>query len=306
MRVAPMKAASSDDIPRGPEWVYEVKWDGYRVLAVIEQGRVQLVSSRGLDAGARFPGFGALAEAVGGHDAVLDGEMVAFDAQGRPSFQQLQQGSGPVAYVVFDLLAVDGEDLTAQPYAERRRRLEALLTPSPDGRWFVPTPTDDGDALMAATAAQGLEGVVAKRLDSPYLPGRRTTAWVKVKHRHVQEFVVGGWMPGAGHRSGSFGALLVGYHEPAGGPLRYAGRVGSGYSERTLHELEGLLARHAADTCPFEPPPPAPVRRQAHWVEPVLVAQVAFAEWTSDGILRQPSFLGLRDDKDPAEVTRDA
>jgi bifunctional non-homologous end joining protein LigD len=290
-------------LPTGDGWSYEVKWDGYRVLA--EVGRsVRLWSSNGLDATRRFPGFDALAELPGlGHDAVLDGEVVAFDAAGRPSFQALQQGSTAVTYVLFDALRLAGEDLTALPYLERRERLEAAVPPDPGGRWLVSMRTSDGDALAEATRRQGLEGVMAKRVDSPYLPGRRSPAWVKVKHRLEQELVVGGWVPGAGNRAGTFGALLVGYHE--GAPLRFAGRVGTGFRQRVLDELLPQLHALERATTPFDPEPPAAVRRVAHWVEPRLVAQVAFGEWTDDGILRHPSFLGLRDDKDPADVVRE-
>jgi len=181
-----------------------------------------------------------------------------------------------------------------------------VLEPGP--RWRCSPMHDDGPALLAAAAERGLEGVVAKRLDSRYEPGKRTRTWIKVKVRRRQEMVVGGWLPGEGNRRGRIGALLVGYHDgPGGGPLTFAGRVGTGFKDAELRRLGTLFDELATDECPFDPPPPrAEILRGPRWVRPDLVAELEFGEWTSDGRLRHPSYLGLRDDKDAQDVTRDA
>jgi bifunctional non-homologous end joining protein LigD len=212
----------------------------------------------------------------------------------------------PVTYVVFDLLHLDGHDLTALPLVDRRRLLDQLLDAGP--AWRTSPLHDDGPALLAAAHERGLEGVVAKRLDSPYEPGKRTRSWLKVKVRRRQEMVIGGWVLGEGTRDGRIGALLVGYHDAAGdgGPLRFAGRVGTGFTEVELQRLAAQMAPLATDDCPFDPlPPRAELLRGPRWVRPELVAELAFAEWTGDGRLRHPSYLGVRDDKAAADVTRD-
>jgi bifunctional non-homologous end joining protein LigD len=314
----PMKAVSGDLPADDGQWAYEIKWDGMRVLATLTGGRVRLVTSNGKDATARFPELGGLAEALAPVDAVLDGEIVAFDSSGRPDFGRLQhrmhlaspgdidrlRATVPATYIVFDVLRIDGHDTTGLPYTERRRLLADLV---PDGPcWQVPSHrTGDGDALLEAARERGLEGVVAKRLDSRYEPGRRSPAWRKVKVRCRQEFVVGGWWPGEGGRAGTIGSLVVGVHDEPGGPLRYAGKVGTGFSQRELTRLQRLLDERAVTTCPFTPRPPAPVARHANWVEPELVAEIEFGEWTADGVLRHPSYLGLRDDKPATEVVRE-
>ena len=320
----PMKAVSATDLPGdGDRWAYEVKWDGMRVLARMEGGAVQAWSANGADATGRFPELGSLAEELADVGPVLlDGEIVAPDPDtGRPDFGRLQprmHASGaaaarltaeiPVSYAVFDLLELDGHALLDQPYDARRALLEQLV---PDGAgWFVPAVHHDGPALLAAVEAQGLEGVVAKRRDSRYEPGRRSPAWVKVKVRRHQELVVGGWLPGTGARGATFGALLLGYHDPPAdpddvpGPLRFAGRVGTGFSDRLLRDLRARLDALAMEDCPFDPEPPRDVVRRAHWVRPRIVVEVAHAEWTADGVLRHPSFLGERDDKAAEEVGR--
>ncbi len=312
--------ATSGDLPVGEEWRYEVKWDGMRALVFVDHGTVRVQSYNERDVTASWPELAGLAEAVPATTALLDGEIVATDAQGRPSFGRLQQrmhltkaaevaaraAEVPVTYVAFDLLHLEGHDLTGLPLVDRRRLLDELLEPGPC--WQRSPLHDDGQALLEAATAQGLEGVVAKRLDSPYEPGKRVRTWLKVKVRPQQELVVGGWLAGEGNRSGRIGALLVGYHDQAGdgGPLRFAGRVGTGFTDAELRRLEGLLAPLATDDCPFDPPPPrAELRRGPRWVRPELVAELAFGEWTSDGRLRHPSYLGLRDDKAAADVTRE-
>jgi bifunctional non-homologous end joining protein LigD len=203
------------------------------------------------------------------------------------------------------LLWLDGADVCPLPWQERRTLLDELVDTAP--KWRVPAFHDDGPGLLEIVDAQGFEGVMAKRRDSPYLPGRRTPAWRKVKVRRHQEVVVGGWWPGEKARTGRVGSLIVGVHEPSapGNPLRLAGKVGTGFTDATLTEYERLLAPLATDDPPFDPPAPQAIARRAHWVRPELVIEVAFGEWTSDGVLRHPSHLGRRIDKDPADVVRE-
>lgn len=314
----PMKAVSGP-LPEGDDdrWAYEIKWDGMRILSFVDaNGSVRLRSSNGIDSTNRYPELAALGDALRGHAAVLDGEVVAFDDEGRPSFGRLQgrmhlssaaevarRGADvPISYVVFDLLRLDGNDVFPLSYLERRRLLSALL---PDGGcWQVPAHhVGEGALLLAAARERRLEGVMAKRIDSPYLPGKRSPTWRKIKVRKRQEFVVGGWQPGEGNRSGHLGSLLVGYHEH--GALRFAGRVGTGFSVRELERLGRLLEERAIADSPFDPPPPRLVARSARWVRPELVAEVEFGEWTGDGILRHPAYLGLRDDKPASDVVRE-
>jgi bifunctional non-homologous end joining protein LigD len=298
-------------------WAFEIKWDGMRILTIIRPQQLTLLSGNGIDATGRYPELRALGDALSGHTVVLDGEVVAFDDRGRPSFGRLQHrmhvGSAaevrrraeevPINYVLFDLLHLDGNDVTPLSYTERRRLL-AELVPD-DGGWIVPRerPAGEGKSLLDAAKAQGLEGVMAKRLESSYLPGKRSPAWRKVKARLRQEFVIGGWQPGEGNRAGYLGSLLVGVYEA--GVLRYSGKVGTGFNSRELNRIGGLLAAREMDSSPFEPPPPRLVARVARWVRPELVAEVEFGEWTEEGILRHPSYLGLRDDKAPTDVARE-
>jgi len=283
----------------------------------VEAGTVWATSRTGNDATARFPELAALAAALGGVDALLDGELVALDDAGVPSFERLQprmQASStaairqraaerPVAYMVFDVLWLDGHSTCELPYADRRTVLERLDLAG--SAWQTPPATVGGGAdVLAASQRLGLEGVVAKRLDSHYLPGRRADAWRKVKPTLGQELVVGGWLPGAGRLEGRLGSLLVGYHDPADPPerLRFAGRVGSGIDAAARTVLEARLAPLRRATSPFDATPrlPHPV-----WVEPELVVEVAFHEWTSAGVLRAPRYKGLRDDKPASEVVRE-
>lgn len=295
---------------RQEEYAFEFKWDGMRVLAGCKSGRVRLASRTGNDVTAWFPELAGLGKALG-RNATLDGEVVALDANGLPDFGLLQGRFGlnrpadiarqaaarPVHYMVFDILDLDGRDLTGLPYAERRGVLEGLSLSGP--AWGTsPSHPGVGDVMLDMSRRMGLEGIVAKRLDAPYLPGRRTPAWLKIRNRMRQEFVVGGWKEGEGSRGGSVGSLLVGYYQH--GSLRYAGKVGSGLGGPSLPALEGDLARLAQDESPFEAG--ATVPRGVHFVRPDLVAEVEFSEMTRHGNLRQPSFKGLRVDKDPRDV----
>lgn len=321
--VLPMKATSADRPPHDDDrWAYEIKWDGMRALAFVRDGHLRLQTTAGNDATDRFPELAPLAERLRPHDAILDGEIVTFGDDGRPSFGLLQprmhtrdRGTAaeravaqPAFYVLFDVLLLDGDDLTGRPYEDRRARLVDLVTAGP--HWKVAEQWVGGGAdLLDVMRAQHMEGLIAKRLSSTYQPGRRTRDWLKLKVRRRQELVVGGWLPGEGSRAVHFGSLLVGYHDPStpGAPLRYAGRVGTGFDERELMRLmDELRSRElGADECPFEPAPPRAVARLAHWVRPEVVVEVQFGEWTNDGILRHPAYVGQRSDKPASEVVRE-
>ncbi len=317
-----MKAVAGE-LPADDGWVFEVKWDGMRAVVSVAgptddgPGALRIGTTNGRDATAAFPELAGLPAALGVRDAILDGELVALDDGGRPDFGLLQArmhvtsprtareraATTPCTLALFDLLALDGTDVTGLPWRDRRRLLEALV---PDGpHWQVPAVHDDGVALLEAARTRGMEGVVAKRTDSPYRPGGRSPDWRKVKVRRRQELVVGGWAPGTGGRGGRIGGLLVGFHEEHGGPLRYAGRVGSGLSDAELTELDGILGRLATQDCPFEPPPPRAHATDATWVRPTVVVEVAFAEWTAEGRLRHPTYVGRRHDVDATDVVAD-
>jgi len=307
--LAPMLAVPGPLPPDDGRWSYEVKWDGVRALVAVEGGRVSLRSRAGNDVTASYPELAGIALSC---DALLDGEVVAFDAAGRPDFGLLQarmhverpapalRERVPVALVVFDVLHAAGEDLLDATYDARRARLDDLAVTG--DHWQVPPAfPGDGAALLASTRAQGLEGVVAKRRDSRYEPGRRSECWVKVKNVRRQSAVVIGWKPGEGGRSGSLGSLLLAVHGPGG--LSYAGHVGTGFSAEVLRLLGGLLAPLATGAPPCEVP--REHARLARWVRPELVVDVEYTAWTRDGRLRHPSYKGLRDDLDPAEVVRE-
>ncbi|HYP48341.1 MAG TPA: non-homologous end-joining DNA ligase [Thermoleophilaceae bacterium] len=292
-------------------WAFEVKWDGVRAIAYLEPGRLRLESRNLNDITAQYPELRGLTRALGAREAVLDGEIVALDDEGRPSFKLLQQRmhqsseavikrrmqSHPVSYVIFDLLHLEGHSLLDEPLSERRRRLDELQLAG--DHWRTPTAAvGGGEALLEATRSQGLEGLVAKRLTSRYEPGRRSGHWLKVKNVRSQEFVIGGWVPGEGRRKHRIGALLVGVYED--GELRFAGKVGTGFTDATLRMLAERLAPLERATSPFSVKRPA---KGAVFAEPELVAELEFTEWTGELLLRHPSFKGLRDDKDPRAVT---
>ena len=319
-RIVPMMARPSATLPRDAKrWSFEVKWDGVRAIAYVRPGRLRMESRNLNDITAGYPEVRGILDDLGMHEAVLDGEIVAFDysdpARPRPSFGRLQRRmhvtspssvrrlmkSTPVIYAIFDLLYLDGHSLMDRPYSERRDRLEALELEGP--AWRVPAAHPGrGTELLEATSKQGLEGVVAKRLDSRYEPGRRSGSWLKIKNTLRQELVIAGWIPGEGRRTDRIGALLMGYYED--GKLRYAGRVGTGFTEKTLEDLRRRLAPLKRDTNPFDVAPKLP--REAAYVEPRLVAEVEFREWTSERVMRAPSFKGLREDKPATEVVAES
>src|ERR1700722_7843653 len=316
--VAPMLAlAGSPPAGRLAEWAVEMKWDGVRALAFIAGGRLRLVSRTGKDISATYPDLAGLGGAVTASQALLDGEIVAF-TDGRPDFEALQprmhvssadaafrlSSTIPVSYLAFDALHVDGVGLTSLAYLERRKTLDTIMVNGP--RWLAPPnfPGSDLDAVRAASVANGLEGVVAKRLDSVYEPGARPGTWLKVKNELRQEVVVAGWKPGQGNRTGLVGSLLVGVHSGSGA-LLYAGHVGTGFSDPVLRMLTGRLDGLRRPGSPVDGPVPAEYARRAVWVEPRLVVEVAFDRWTRAGRMRAPAYRGLRDDKDPADVVRE-
>jgi bifunctional non-homologous end joining protein LigD len=313
LALRPMLATRTESLPTGAGWAFEAKWDGIRALVLVRDGELRITSRLGNDLSGRYPELLGLVDALAGHTVLLDGEIVAFDDRGRPSFQELQRRMHvtsptmiarlatevPAAFIAFDVLWEDGEDLTGLAYRERRARLEALGVDGPS--WQTPAVVDDGPAMFAASQRLGLEGVVAKRVDSRYEPGRRSRAWLKIKHQLRQELVVGGWLPGEGSRAGTFGALLLGYQDDDG-LLQYAGRVGTGFDADALELLLERLGPRARSESPFAR---GSVPRGARFVEPDLVVEVRFSEWTHDGVIRHPVYLGLRVDRDPATVVRE-
>ena len=296
--LAPM-LAEHGEVPTDDGWSYEVKWDGHRALARVVGGRVALSSRGGHDRTASVPGIAGLGEALAGRDALLDGELVVLGPDGRPDFGLLQQRMGAprtrgprVTYLLFDVLHLDGHSLLRRPHAERRALLDSLALHGPV--WATPAALPGrAQDVLAAVAAQGLEGVVAKRADSPYTPGRRSPAWRKLVNLHKADVVVGGWQPGAGRRQGSIGSLLLGVPDADG--LRYVGHVGTGFTDAELGRLSGRLDGLARAGSPFTGEVPAVRARTARWVEPELAAEVAMAGWTSEGLLRQPRWRGLVD-----------
>ena len=318
--IRPMLAVLSElpPVEEDDAWGYEMKWDGARAVAYVAGGRVRLVSRNDLDVTVSYPELRGLGPALGTTQVVLDGEIVALDSQGRSSFARLQQRmhitsadqarrlaqSVPVTYVAFDVLHLDGASTLALPYTRRRELLDGLGLR--DRGWQVPPSFTGGGAdVLAASREHGLEGVVAKRLTSPYRPGRRSPDWRKVKNLRTQEVVIAGWRPGQGRRAGTVGSLLLGIPSPGGG-LEFVGGVGTGFTDRMLDDMARRLSGLERKTSPFATPPPRAQIGDAHWVSPRLVGEVAFSEWTPDGRLRHPSWRGLRPDKTAAEVVRES
>jgi bifunctional non-homologous end joining protein LigD len=321
--LAPMLASPGGSPPVRDlaAWAVEMKWDGVRALAFIEGGRLRLVSRTGKDISATYPEVAGLGRAVAHKQVLLDGEIVALSG-GRPDFEALQPRmhvsspaqavrlaeQTPVTYLAFDVLQLDGRPLTGLGYAERREILETVVPNG--GGWQSPPafPGEDLDAVRSASVANGLEGVVIKRLDSVYEPGARPGSWRKIKNVLSQEVVVAGWKPGKGNRTGLIGSLLVGYYAAGADgkqELLYCGHVGTGFSDETLRMLTRRLEPLRRPGNPFDGPVPPEYARPAVWAEPRLVIEVVFDRWTKAGRMIAPAYQGLRDDKDPADVVRE-
>jgi bifunctional non-homologous end joining protein LigD len=309
-RIVPMMAKLAKLPTDDSNWAYEIKWDGVRAIAYCEGGRVRLTSRNLRDVTSQYLELRSLGRELGSREAVLDGEIVAFDEEEKPNFGLLQHRmhvgsestvrrlmkSIPVVYMIFDVLYLDGRVTMELSYEERRKLLEGLELNG--SHWRTPSHhVGDGPAMVEASREQGLEGVIAKQLGSRYEPGKRSGAWLKVKNRPSQEVVVGGWLPGQGRREDRIGSLAVGYYE--GEQLRYAGQVGTGFKEEDLNRLADLLGPLRTATSPFEGRQPP---KGAIFVEPKLVVEVEFANWTRTNTLRAPAYKGVRDDKDPQEV----
>jgi bifunctional non-homologous end joining protein LigD len=293
----------------------EMKWDGVRAVSYWDDGQLRLLSRGDNDVTAGYPELAALGSLLGAHDAILDGEIVAYD-RGRPSFEALQArmhvrgakvkqlvAEVPVTLLLFDVMRLDGKATTGLTYTQRRELLESLELAG-DHVLTPPAFHDEPKTVFAASLAQGLEGVVAKAVDSIYLPGRRSPSWIKVKHEHTQEVIIGGWKPGEGGRAGRIGSLLLGINNDAG-ELVYVGHVGTGFSDRALAELASRLKSLHRKTSPFSDEVPRLHARDAVWVTPALVGEVSYSEFTRELRLRHPSWRGLRPDKSPADVHRE-
>ncbi|NUS71861.1 MAG: hypothetical protein HOQ05_00480 [Corynebacteriales bacterium] len=312
--IAPMLAtAGTVPINQQSEFAFDLKWDGVRLITYLDAGEVTGFTRNNRNVTETFPEIQELADLLP-DSTVLDGEIVAFNEAGAVHFGTLQrrmhvtrpadvvklQAEVPVVYVVFDLLQLGGKQLSTIPFIERRRMLDDVSPTAP----HIQTPPlidTDLDRALEVSKHMRAEGIIAKRRTSTYLPGRRSTDWIKIKHVKTQEVIIGGWRPGKGHRVGHLGSLLLGVRHD--GDLRYCGRCGTGFSEATLRQLRVMLEPLARATTPFTPAPPREVERDAYWVEPVLVGEVAFTEWTTDGILRHPAWRGIRPDKDAKDIT---
>jgi bifunctional non-homologous end joining protein LigD len=315
--IRPMLATLGQELP--PEdgrWGYEMKWDGVRAILYVGGRRSKAMSRNDIDMMVSYPELTALGLPQSHRNAVLDGEIVALDHSGRPSFEQLQgrmhvndakraarlADSNPATYMVFDVLRLDGRSLLSTPYTERREILADLGLDGPN--WKTPPYwAENGASILEAAKDQRLEGVLAKVLDSHYYPGRRFPGWLKVKNLRTQEVVIGGWQAGEGRRAGAIGALLLGI--PDGDGLEYAGKVGTGFTDRSLRELGAMLEPLRRNDSPFVTPLPRKDATGAVWVRPEVVGEVRFGEWTRDGRLRHPAWRGLRPDKAVGDVVRE-
>jgi bifunctional non-homologous end joining protein LigD len=309
--VRPMLASKGTYVPRGEDWVHEVKWDGVRALTDVRDGKLRMYSRNGNDITIAWPELST--SPLVDRDLLVDGEIIALNEHGLPDFRMLQDrmhlrnaqtarrlsASNPATYMVFDLLRLDGEDLTGLTWEERRARLEGLGL---DSSWQVPAVYDDGQMLHDATLAQGLEGVVSKRRSSKYFPDRRTDSWLKLAHRLSASYVVGGWRPQEGSSAGNLAAVLVGEMTPDG--LLYRGRVGSGIGPKAGAQLTKLLAGRDRDDSPFDDEVPKVDALGTHWVEPFLVVEVDSHATAKNQRLRQPSYRGVRADLSPEDLLR--
>jgi bifunctional non-homologous end joining protein LigD len=316
--VPPMKALSMRDLPQGPEWVYEIKFDGVRALAIKTNDSWKLVSRSGNDLTSKYAPIADALRALPAREATLDGEVVAVDPEGRPAFQLLQRYHAlgvrkpPLLYYVFGLINLEGKDLRGLPLSERKAMAERLTQEVAPAVRFSGSIQADSARVRREMQARGLEGLIAKKEHSRYESGQRTGAWAKFKWANEQEFVIGGYTRPQGARS-HFGAILVGYYQDA--RLLFAGKVGTGFDERLLASLHQKFQKRIRRDCPFANLPEkrlgssqgltAGQMRACTWLDPDLVCHVRFTEWTHDNHLRQPVFLGLREDKAPKEVVRE-
>jgi bifunctional non-homologous end joining protein LigD len=317
--VEPMKARLVDDPPASGDWLYELKFDGIRAIAVKNNGEVSLISRNGNKLDARFPEIAEAVKNLPVRDCVIDGEVVALDEKGRSSFQLLQglemeRRKAPLRFYVFDLLELDGKSLLGLPLEQRKQVLATLCESVGDPIRYSGEISGDVKSLLAEVQRRGLEGLIGKQRNSVYEPGRRSGTWIKLKCVTEQEFVIGGYTPPAGSRK-YFGAILVGYYD--GGKLKFAGKVGSGFTSKSLSILSKKFREEERADCPFVDLPSKQggewvqgitpsMMKKMHWLNPKFVAEIKFAEWTRDGKLRQPVFLGLREDKRATEVKREA
>jgi bifunctional non-homologous end joining protein LigD len=316
--IEPMKARLAESPPHGDDWIYEIKFDGFRALAFKNGGDVRLLSRNEKDFGEKFPDIVGAIASLKIDDAILDGEIVALDKNGISSFQLLQayelgEKRQPLFYYVFDLLRLDGKDLKAQPLVERKAQLEKILKKNSGIVRLSASFGENAEKLLKSVEKLGLEGLIGKRKNSIYETGRRSGAWIKLKLHREQEFVIGGYSDPEGSRQ-HFGALLIGFHKKK--KLTFCGKVGTGFNTKLLGSLFSQFQNIAREDCPFvnlpetrgsrySPRITASEMKKCHWVEPQMVAQIKFSEWTRDEKLRQPVFLGLREDKDAAEVVRE-
>jgi bifunctional non-homologous end joining protein LigD len=301
--IEPMKAVLADKPFSDPNWIFERKLDGIRCLAIKDATGVRLMSRTGHLMNNEYPAVVEALESEPSEEFVADGEIVAFE-NGITSFSRLQRRGRervPVFLYLFDLPSHEGEDLRQRPLRERKARLRRALEFGGPLRFNPHRNGEHGEQLYREACQKGLEGVMAKRADSPYLSGGRSRDWLKLKCHAEQELVIGGYTAPKGSRT-EFGALLVGYYDDSG-TLRYAGKVGTGFDQHALQELGAQLRELEQDESPFEPFKPIPPG--TYWVNPELVAQIGFAEWTRDGRLRHPRYLGLRDDKPARDVVRE-
>ncbi|HET9375342.1 MAG TPA: non-homologous end-joining DNA ligase [Chthoniobacterales bacterium] len=313
----PMKAKLVDSMPAG-DWIYEIKFDGFRALALRGGSEARLFSRNEKDLGGKFPEVMDSILALDVRDAIIDGEIVALDEKGRSSFQLLQafemgQERPPLFFYAFDLLRLNGKDFLGLPVEERKATLEKLLKDPPDAIRYSASVEDAGEDLLDRARELGVEGLIGKRIGSRYESGKRSGAWIKLKLQQQQEFVIGGYTDPEGTRK-YFGAILVGVYE--GNELKFVGKVGTGFNENLLRTLYSKFKKISSDRCPFVDlpekhsgpygkPMTASEMKRCHWLEPTLVCQIKFAEWTRDNRLRQPVFLGLREDKAAKEVVRE-
>ncbi|BBB92611.1 MAG TPA: non-homologous end-joining DNA ligase [Methylomusa anaerophila] len=310
----PMLAKAGSLPEEQADYGYEIKWDGLRAICYIKDNQATVMSRNNKDITAQYPELHRLGISMNNRKLVLDGEIIAYNNQGLPSFSDLQHRMGlsdakaieakmqeiPVQYIIFDILLFNNRSCLDLMYTERRKLLAELELNGPS--WQTPDyKTGDGNTILAASRQLGLEGIIAKRLDSPYQPGKRTGAWIKIKNQRRQELVIGGWVPGQGNRHGQIGALLIGYYDQSNRFI-YAGKAGTGFTRNTLDRLSRLLKPHEQDMNPFSTDPRVP---NAVYVTPLFVGEFEFTEWTPNGTLRHPAFKGLRTDIEPHQVTRE-